>query len=73
MIQPSGTIKIEFTIQDGNLRLMLNAPLETLEQRNLTVQILAQAIPIAVNFQPSIIQRPNGSPKIVVPNTTKPN
>lgn len=54
----NGVIRIEFQIIDGNLRIALTAPLQDQAQRDLTVKVLANAIPIAINFQPSLLIKP---------------
>ena len=69
----NGVVRIEFQIEGGQLKLMVNAPMENQEQKNLTVQILAQAIPIVCNYQPSILIKPNGAPRVSVPPAPKAN
>lgn len=54
----NGVIRIEFQIVDGNLKLALGAPLQDQAQRDMTVKILASAIPIAINYHSSPIIKP---------------
>lgn len=66
-----GQIKIEFNSDTG--QIMLNAPLDTQEQKNLTIKVLAAAIPIVIQYEksPIIKPTPNGKPLIVPPPQPK--
>lgn len=57
----SGIIRIEWHIEGGNLKILLNAPLETEAQREMTTQVLSGAIPIAITFRPSLILKPSST------------
>lgn len=63
----NGIIRIEFQIVDGKLSFMLYGPMKNLQEKCMTAEILARAIPIALNYEePAIIQTPaNG--KLIVP------
>ena len=65
----NGVVRIEFQIIDEQLRLMVHGPMKDENEKHLTVQVLAQAIPIVLNYQPSIIIKPgqNGAPKVPPP------
>lgn len=60
----NGVIKIEYAIVGGQLQIGLTAPLQDQAQRDLTCKILASAISIAINYQPSPLIKPtlNGHP-----------
>jgi hypothetical protein len=62
-----GKIQIEFNTDTG--QIMLNAPLDNQEQKDLTVKVLAASIPIAVAYEKSPILKPNGNgrPHIIPP------
>jgi len=64
-----GQIRIQFDISTG--QMMLDAPLSNQAEKDMTIRLLAAAIPIAVNYQASAIIMPpgahangNGKPKI---------
>jgi hypothetical protein len=57
----NGVIRIEFQIVDGNLKLMVHGPMGNENEKGITIQVLAQAIPIVLNYQPSLLIKPNGN------------
>lgn len=61
----TGTIRIEFDTETG--KILLDAPLNNQQQKDLTVKVLAASIPIVVNYEQSIILKPtpngNGASK----------
>lgn len=62
----TGNIRIEFDTDTG--KLMLHAPLDNQEQKDITAKVLAAAIPIAINYvKPAIILKPNGVDKLTTP------
>lgn len=65
----NGTVRIEFQIVDGQLKLMVHAPMASQEEKDLTCQILAQAIPVVINYQSSVLIKPhgNGTPAKLAP------
>lgn len=52
-----GTIRVEFDTDTG--RIMIDAPLTNQAQKDLTVKVLAAAIPIVVDYKESVIIDPN--------------
>ena len=53
-----GKIIIEFNTDSG--QIMLNAPLSNQQEKDLSIKVLAAAIPIAVHYQQSPILKPAG-------------
>jgi hypothetical protein len=67
-----GRIQIEFNTETG--QIMLNAPLDNQAQKDMTVKVLAAAIPIAVQYESSPILKPTGNGKpLVLPKTPPAN
>ena len=62
----NGVIRIEFQIVDQQLRLMVHGPMKNEAEKSLTIQVLAQAIPIVLNYDPSPILKP-GAPGLITP------
>jgi hypothetical protein len=68
-----GIIRIQFDTDNG--QVMVDAPLSNQVEKDMTVKVIAAAIPIVVNYQPGLIMTPpgarNGKPIIptVVPPT----
>lgn len=63
----NGIVRIEFQIIDGQLRLMVHGPMANDAEKSVTIQVLAQAIPIVLNYQHSLLIKPNGEPKLTTP------
>lgn len=61
------TVRLEVQIVDGQMKIMVHAPMGNQEEKDLTCQILAQAIPIVIQYQPSILLKPNGAAKPMLP------
>ena len=56
-----GVVRIEFQIDNGQMQLMVHGPMDNQDQKNLTIQVLSGAIPIVLNYKPSILINPNGN------------
>ncbi len=59
-----GQIVINYSIKDGQLRLELHAPLASQGAKELTVKVLANAIPNALNYQDTIIKPAGANGKL---------
>lgn len=67
----NGVIRIEFQIENEQLKLMVHGPMKDEAEKHLTVQVLAQSIPIVLNYQTSLLIKPNGDQKLSVPPAPK--
>lgn len=65
----TGQVRIEFDMNTG--RVSVYGPMENQAQKDLTVKVLAAAMGIVIDYQPSAITKPNGG--IIVPAKTKPD
>lgn len=60
-----GIIQIEFNADKGQiLGITMNAPLNSQDEKELVIKVLAACMPIALDFHETSIIKPNGLSKL---------